>query len=120
MERPRHVVVAAPVERPDAVDRVGLGSAEHDHRHLTIPRAPGLALAQAAAELGRGKDERRLQTLCQLERFALGLGAKHVEAVIREVALEELPRRRLWLGEQQGGVHGGEISANVAARPDVL
>src|SRR5207247_3653993 len=60
------------------------------------------------------------QALRQLERLALGLGAEHVEAVVREVALEKLPGRRLRLGEQHGGVHAGEVSASLATRPDVL
>jgi hypothetical protein len=120
VERPRHVVVAAAIEGANTVDRVGLGAAEHDHGHLTVPRPPWLALPKAAAQLGRGEDERGLQTLQELERFALGLGAEHVEAVVCEVALEEFPGRRLRLGEQHGCVHGGETSVNVAGRPDVL
>ena len=52
VERPRHVVITAAVEGADPVDGVGLGPAEHDHRHLAVPRAPGLALAESAAELG--------------------------------------------------------------------
>ena len=120
MERPRHVVVAAAVERANPVDAVGLGSAEHDHRYFAVPRATGLALPKPATQLGRGEHERRLQALQQLERLAVGLGAEHVEPVVREVALEKLPGRRLRLGEQEGGVHGGESSAKLARQPDVL
>ena len=114
MERARHVIVAAAIERADAVDGVGLAAAEDDHRHLAIPRAPGLAFAKAAAQLGRRENERRLQTFHELQRLPLCLGAEHVEAVVCEVALEELPGRRLRLGEQHG-VHSGEGTAELAA-----
>ena len=47
VERPRDVVVAAPAERPHAVERIGLGVAEHDHRRLS---APALELGAVAGE----------------------------------------------------------------------
>src|SRR6266487_1624773 len=57
VKRPRNVVVAAAVEGTDAVDRVGLRAAEHDHGHFAIPGATRLTLAQPAAELRGRKDE---------------------------------------------------------------
>ena len=57
VERSRNVIVAAPVEGTNAVDRVRLCATQHDHGDFAIPRATRLTLAQPAAELRRRKDE---------------------------------------------------------------
>jgi len=84
----RQVVVAATLERLHALDRVGLDAAEHDHRHLAVPAPSGLALAQAAAELGGGgigklvsdQDEIGRGLLGQAQRLVAGTGPDDGEA----------------------------------------
>ena len=110
VEGPRHVVVAAPVEGADAVDGILLGVAEHDHRDLTVPRPARRAFAQAAAELRGRENERRVQPLDEIECLALCIRAEDVEPVVRKMPLEELPRRRLGLGEEQRGVHDPKLA----------
>ena len=45
-------VVAATLEGVHAVDRVGAGLAEDDHRDVAVPGAAGLSFAQAPADIG--------------------------------------------------------------------
>ena len=91
-----------------AVDRVGACLAEDDHRDVAVPGASGLALAQAPADLRPSRvlepaheHEIGAHALGELERQLLSRSAQHLEAVTRQVSLEELPRSRLGLGEEQ-------------------
>jgi hypothetical protein len=53
VERPREKVITAALEGVHAVDRVGSSLAQHDHRHVAVPRATRLAFAQDATHLER-------------------------------------------------------------------
>src|SRR5438105_672747 len=94
-ERPAEEVVGAAVERPCAVDRVGLGGTEDDERHHAAPRAAFVERRRVAEE-----DEVRPRPLRELERLAARGGTEDVEAVVGEMALEEAPRRGLRLGDE--------------------
>ena len=108
VERPRDEVVATAREGVHSVDGVGPGLAEHDHRHVAIPRAPGLALPQHAAHLerrriGQAAHEHEVGPLAlhELQRFPARIGSQDREAVARQMPLQELPRPGLGLGEEQ-------------------
>ena len=118
VERAREVVVTAPVERPNAVDSIGLGVPEDDDGHAAIPRATRLALAKPAAhvELGGEEHEVGAHALGELECVLLVVGADDVEAVIREMALEEAADALLGLRQEQGLRH----ATTVAASPDAV
>ena len=117
MERARDVVVAAPVERPDAVDGVGLRVPEDDDGYAAVPRATRLALAKATAhvELGREEHEVGTDALGERERVLLVVGADDVEAVIREMALEEAADALLGLRQEQGLRHATTVAASPKA-----
>ena len=103
MERARDVVVAATVERAHAVDGVRFRVAEHDHRHATVPRPARLAFAEAPAdvELGGEEDEVGTYPLGERERRLLVVGTHDLEAVVREMALEEATDALLGLRQEQ-------------------
>jgi len=103
VEGSRNEIVAPAREGPHTIDRVGLRLSEDDHRDVSIPRAPRLALAKAAAEVEGGDDERRLRALGELERFGGSGRIHHVEPVVGEVPGEEVPRRRLGLCKEDSG-----------------
>ena len=62
VERPWDVVVAAPVERSDAVDGVGLRVPEDDDGYAAVPRATRLALAKATAHVELGREQHEVGT----------------------------------------------------------
>ena len=70
---------------------------------MPVPRAAGLTLSEAAAELGafRVADEDYVGAglLEQVERLPV-LGLDDLEPVLGQVPLEEAPRRLLRLGEE--------------------
>ena len=90
------VVVATALEGLDALDRVGVGAAEHDHRYLAVPSTTRLAFAQAPADLRRGgigqlvpdQDEIGQGLLCQSKCLGSGARLDYREARHRELALE--------------------------------
>ena len=102
VERPRHVVVATTTERPHAVDRIGLGAAEHDHGRLAAPAL-----------------ERRLVAGEHDVRPRLRRGDE-LEPVAGQPLLEEPARGGLAVGEEHGGRHGFDGTAAPAHRIDVL
>ena len=114
MERPVEVVVAAAVEGSHPVDGIRLLRAEQDHRHLAI------ALPQPAAELEplgcADQDEVRAHPLDQLERFSVR-DAHDLEAVLRQMALEETPRGLLRLCEQHRTRHAIDASGGLRRAP---
>ena len=111
------VVVGAALERPHPVDRVALGRAEHDHRDVAVPRPPGLALAEARAEVELGaEDEVGPRALGESERLAAERRLEHVEAVALQLALEVAADRGLRLGEEQRGCHAFDASNGFRSR----
>src|SRR5438105_4029198 len=114
-ERPAEEVVGAALERPSAVDRIRLGSAEDDERHLAAPRAALLERRGVAEE-----DQIRPGPLRELERLAARGGAEHVEAVVGEVALEEASRRGLRLGDEDCIRHTRDATDAPPPQLDVL
>ena len=79
------------------------GSVRHDHRHVPVPRPPGLAGAESPAELGLARDDDvGEQPLRKVER-PRGPGClEDREAVRAQLPLEVLPRTLLLLGEEDG------------------
>ena len=105
MERARDEIVAAALERLDTVDRVGPRLAEHDHRHIAVPRASGSALPQPPADLQACRvleraDQHEVgpRPLDELQRLPLGVRAEHLEPLAGQVPLQEGPRPGLGLG----------------------
>ena len=99
----RNDVVGAALERTDASDGVGVGIGQDDDRHVPVPRAPGLAGAEPAAEIRlAGDHEIGRDALGEIERARRPGGAEHGEPVLAQVSLEELPRAGLVLGEEDG------------------
>jgi hypothetical protein len=114
-ERPHDVVVTPPCEPAHAVDRVA-ARANHDHRHIAVPRPPGLALAEAAADLETGsvrehgveEHEARARLLDEFEGRRGPVGGQDFEAVVCELLLEIGPHRSLVLDHQNRAPdHGG-------------
>jgi hypothetical protein len=94
-ERLHHIVIASPGESAHTIDRIA-PRADHDHRHIAVPGAAGLAFAQAAADLEPGsirehgveEDEARPCLLDELERRRTAVGGEHLEAVVGELLLQ--------------------------------
>src|SRR3954449_7264544 len=127
VERPRDEVVAAALERVHTVDRIRSRLAEDDHRDIAVPAAAWLALAQSPADVEAGgilepagEHEVRAHALGKVESQLLRRSAEDLEAVARQVTLEELPRSRLGLGEEQRARHAADASAAERTAPDVL
>jgi len=101
------VVVAAAREAAHAVDRVAPG-ADHDHRHVPVPRPPGLALAETAADLEPGtvgqhgveEDEARPHLLHEIEGGGAAVRRKNLEAVVGELLLQVRAHRSLVLDDE--------------------
>ena len=101
------VVVAAAREAAHAVDRVAPG-ADHDHRHVPVPRPAGLALTKAAANLEAGsvgqnrieEHEARLRLLEELEGRRGPVGREYLEPVVGQLLLEVGAERSLVLDDQ--------------------
>ena len=82
-------VVRPALERPHALDGIGAGGREHDHRDVAVPAPPGLALAQPLAELRVAREhDVRARPLDDVERLRAPPRLDHVEAVGAQVALE--------------------------------
>ncbi len=103
--RARDEVVAAARERTHAVDRVGGLVPDHDHRQVR-ERVEHIGVAE--------QHEVRPRALGELERGAAVAGAEDVEAVVREMALEEAAHVGGGLGDQECGRHAHEASAGAA------
>ena len=115
-------VVGPLLERADALDRVGAGLGQHDHRHVAIPASTGLTGAQATAQVGLGEDHDvgRLP-LGEIEGAGAPRRFEHLEAVAAQVALEGRPRGGLGICEEDGaGSHPTEATDARAGTPDVL
>ena len=120
-DRAVHVVVRAALEGPHPVDGIGLRGAEHDHRHVTVPRAARLALPQPGAEVElRAEDEVGLRALGERERLAAERRLEDVKTVALELPLEIAPDLWLRLCEENRGCHACEASSEIRAATDVL
>ena len=84
VERPDQEVVAAAVERTDAIDSVGLGLAEHDHRYIAVT---GAVFVQGVG-------------VAEQHEIRLRLPVHDPEAVVLQVPLEKDTSVELRLGEQ--------------------
>ena len=122
VEVPLDDVVRTLLERTHPRDCVRARLSEEDHRHIAIPAAAGLSLAQAAAELRLGGDhDVRSGTLGEVERPRAPRRFEHPEAVAAQVPLQVAPRLRLGLGEKDGArLHDVEARAARVPPPDVL
>jgi len=113
-ERPHDIVVASAREAPHAVDGVA-ARADHDHGHVAVPRAPGLPLAEAAADLEPRsvwehrveEDEARPHLFDEIERGRAAIRRKHLEPVVGELLLEVGPHGSLVLDDQDRPPHHG-------------
>jgi hypothetical protein len=122
------IVITAAGKTANAVDR-GAARADHDDRHVPVPGAAGLPLADPAADLEPGgvgehrveEDEVEPSRLRELERPSRAVGREDLEAVICELLREELPALFLVLDyEHCFPRHSGEASTGSDAPPDVL
>ncbi len=102
--------------------------ADHDHRDVAVPGAPGLARPQPATQLEPGgvgqdrvqQDEIGSLRLDELERRGGPVGGEDLEAVVAQLLGEERPRGLLVLDYQDGFPHAGDASNALPAQPDVL
>ena len=126
-ERLDHVVVRPAGKAADAVGRVAAG-ADHDHREVAVPSSAGLAGAEPAAQLearrigqdGVEEDEVEAPRLDELEGRDSPVGCEDLEAVVGQLAREEVPRRPLVFDHQDRLHHAPDASNGFRARPDVL
>ena len=96
-------VVRAALESPNACDGVRARLGQHDHRHVPVPRPSGLTRAQPAAEVGvAGNHEIGRDAFGEIERAGRPARAEDSEPVLAQMVLEDLPRTRLVLGEEDG------------------
>src|SRR3954466_14395695 len=107
-ERPRDEVVASALERVHTVDLIRSRLVQVHHRDIAVPAAARLALAQSPADVEAGgileragEHEGRAHALGKVESQLLRRSAEDLEAVARQVTLEELLSSRLGLGEEQ-------------------
>src|SRR5438270_1433836 len=114
-EGPPDEVVGAALERPHAVDGVGLGPSDHDQRDLAVPR-PALLEGGGVPE----EDEVGARPLRELERLAARGRAEDVEAVVGQVTLEKAPSRGLRLGDEDGIRHTRDATGAPPPQLDVL
>src|SRR5919199_2043784 len=114
-ERPAEEVVGSALERPSAVDGIGLGSADHDERHLARPRAAFLERRGIAEQ-----DEIRARPLRERKRLVALRCAEDVEAVVREMALEKAAGRGLRLGDEDRIRHTRDATGAPPPQLDVL
>jgi hypothetical protein len=84
LERLRQQVVAAAIERADAVDRVRLRLAENDHRNIAVTRAASIQRGRVSQE-----DEIRSRP-----------GVDDQEAVVGQMPLEKPARVGLRFGKE--------------------
>jgi hypothetical protein len=103
-ERPHEEVVAPALERPHAVDRIGLRLSEHDHGDVAVP-CPIFVERGAVPE----QDEVRSR-----------LAVDDLKPVAPQMPLEVTARTRLRFGEQERGGHADERSGATCGGLDVL
>jgi hypothetical protein len=111
-ERAHDVVVGAAREPAHPVGGVAAG-ADHDHRHVAVPRPARFSRPQAPADVeARGVGQARFQenevgalALEERERLRRPVGREDREAVIGELAREVGPRRGLALDQENRFAH---------------
>ena len=114
-------IVGAPLERTDALERIGAGTRQHDHGDVPVPAPPRLALTEPRAQLGlTGEDDVRPLPLREVESLRAPARLENVEPVRAQVALEIPGPIGSGVGEEEGRTHPSTVGPHLDRTPDVL